>query len=94
MSVDLLNSLLKRVSSQEDPTTLTSINSGNDLKLVGIKEVKNYLREKGPYEVFDIFDNDKDDRLDIKELNNLFVACSQTFKDNKEARVATIRLLL
>jgi Ca2+-binding EF-hand superfamily protein len=48
-----------------------------------MKEVKNFLKDNGPYEVFDSFDKDKDDGLDIDELNNLFKACSPTLNQNK-----------
>lgn len=59
-----------------------------------MKEVKSYLKANGPYEVFDMFDNDKDGSLDVTELNNLFMKSSPTLSKNKEPRVAILRFLL
>lgn len=64
------------------------------MKLLGMKEVKSYLKENGPYEVVDKFDNDKDNGLDVDQLNNLLQASSTTLSKNKDIRKEIIKMLV
>lgn len=67
----VLEALLQTVAKQNQAGNSNNTNS-NDAQMAGVKQVKGYLKENGPYEVFDMFDNDKDDGLNMEELNNLF----------------------
>jgi hypothetical protein len=57
--------ILSKVQVEDSSITIDN-GKKQDVKLLGMKEVKSYLKENGPYEVVDQFDNDKDNGLDIE----------------------------
>src|SRR5690606_444296 len=61
--------------------------------LEGLKEVKDTMLREDPYYVFDMYDQDKDEKLDINEFSNLLVGCSKILVD-LDLRKQTIRTIL
>lgn len=97
------NDLVSVASIEEELRMLQNPNSSlsglegldgmQESMLAVLKEVKGVLVRENPHYIFDLYDRNKDECLDVEELNNLLIACC-TSKLDVEVRKKILKTLL